>query len=143
MPGATTFWRWHFEDEELRAKVAEARANGIESKLDEAMAIAETPMLGEIVTYERDPEHQRDVEAGDELTASDGTPYAGMIVKVRREDMLGHRKLLIETIIKQAQMLKPKTYGPKLDLTSGGEKLGLAAEIEAARRRIANDGSAN
>jgi hypothetical protein len=34
-------------------------------------------------------------------------------------------------------MLKPKTYGPKLDLTSGGEKLALSSELEAARRRIA------
>jgi hypothetical protein len=58
-----------------------------------------------------------------------------MIVKIRKEDMLGHRKLVVETYIKAAQMLKPKTYGPKLDLTSGGEKLGLSAELEAARRR--------
>jgi hypothetical protein len=34
-------------------------------------------------------------------------------------------------------MLKPKTYGPKLDLTSGGEKIGLSAELEAARKRSA------
>jgi hypothetical protein len=50
--------------------------------------------------------------------------------------MLGHRKLLIDTIIKQAQMLKPKTYGPKLDLTSGGEKIALSTELEAARQRV-------
>ena len=33
--------------------------------------------------------------------------------------------------------MKPLTYGDKLDLTSGGEKLGLSAEIEASRRRAA------
>jgi hypothetical protein len=86
---------------------------------------------------ERDPEHQKDLDEGAEITSVDGSPYEGMVIKVRKEDMLGHRKLLIDTIIKQAQMLKPKTYGPKLDLTSGGEKIGLSAELEAARKRSA------
>lgn len=36
----------------------------------------------------------------------------------------------------RAAKLRPKVYGDKLDLTSGGEKLGLAAEIEAARKRV-------
>jgi hypothetical protein len=136
------FWNWYYdadaEDENgLVQKVARARQCGIEAKMDQAMHIAETPMMGEIVTVERDPEHQKDLDEGAEITSVDGSPYEGMIVKVRKEDMLGHRKLLIDTIIKQAQMLKPKTYGPKLDLTSGGEKIGLSAELEAARKRSA------
>jgi hypothetical protein len=32
----------------------------------------------------------------------------------------------------------PKVFGDKLDLTSGGEKIGLSAEVEAARRRQAD-----
>jgi len=35
--------------------------------------------------------------------------------------------------------MKPMTYGEKLDLTSGGEKLGLSIEIEASRRRAADE----
>ena len=31
-----------------------------------------------------------------------------------------------------------KDFGDKLDLTSGGEKIALSAEIEAARRRVAD-----
>jgi hypothetical protein len=32
-------------------------------------------------------------------------------------------------------MMKPKTYGPKLDLTSDGEKIGLTEAINAAKER--------
>lgn len=134
-----TFWRWHFDDEELRGKLADARANGVEAMLDKAIDVAETPQLGEIVTVERDPEHQKDLDEGAVIETKDGNPYEGMIVKVRKEDMLGHRKLVVDTYLKAAQMLKPKTYGPKLDLTSGGEKLGLSAEVEAARRRASKN----
>lgn len=118
------FWKWIWADEsgDLAEKVTQARANGIEARLDRALLIAETPMLGEIVT--------------EKPIVVDGKPLKGVCIReVRKEDMLGHRKLLVETEIKAAQMLKPKTYGPKLDLTSGGEKIGLSTEIEAARRR--------
>lgn len=145
MPDQATFWRWHFDDyADLRGKLASARENGVEARMEEAVKVARSPMMGEVVTVERDPEHQKDVDEGGVVTNLDCSPYNGMIVKVRKEDMLGHRKLLVETLIKSAQMLKPKTYGPKLDLTSGGEKIGLSAEVEAARRRAAggeNNGS--
>jgi hypothetical protein len=140
MPDQSTFWRWHFDDyADLRGKLASARENGVEARMEEAVKVARSPMMGEIVTVERDPEHQKDLDEGGEVSSLDGSPYDGMIVKVRKEDMLGHRKLLVDTLIKSAQMLKPKTYGPKLDLTSGGEKIGLSAEIEAARRRSAGN----
>lgn len=44
-------------------------------------------------------------------------------------------KLQIETRIRMAQMLKPKTYSPKLDVTSNGETIGAAAQLQAARMR--------
>jgi hypothetical protein len=140
MPDQATFWRWHLDDfDDLRGNLASARENGVEARMEEAVKVARKPMMGEIVTVERDPEAQKDIEEGAEPTnAATGEPYEGMIVKVRKEDMLGHRKLLVDTLIKSAQMLKPKTYGPKLDLTSAGEKIGLSAEIEASRRRAAD-----
>jgi hypothetical protein len=120
------FWNWYYEanaedDNGLVQKVARARQCGIEAKMDQAMNIAETPMIGVIQV-------DKHINVGGEAKA---------VTEYRHEDMLGHRKLLVDTIIKQAQMLKPKTYGPKLDLTSGGEKLGLSAELEAARKRSA------
>ena len=113
---AKTFWRWYFNDEALRQKVADARASGIEAKMDEAMDVAESPMVGEIVTVE-----------GEKRT-------------VKTEDMLGHRRLVVDTIHKQAQMLKPKTYGPKLDLTSDGKALGISDAMRAAEKRVSDQG---
>lgn len=107
-----TFWNWYYEaDAEdpdgLVQKVARARHCGIEAKMDEAMRVAETPMIGEVKV--------------DKMVNVGGV--ARPFTEVRHEDMLGHRKLVVDTIHKQAQMLKPKTYGARLDVTSGGEKL--------------------
>jgi len=113
MPAAATFWNWYYADETLMEKVARARENGVEAIMDETLAIADEQEIGETVT-----------EDGDKTT-------------IKREDMLGHRKLRIDTRHKYAQMIAPRKYGPKLDLTSGGEKIGLTAEIEGARRRAA------
>lgn len=115
------WWNWYHEadaaDENgLVQKVARARDCGVEAQMDKATCVAMTPMVGTITTVEEGGEN-------------------GTVTKTRTEDMLGHRKLVVDTLLRQAQMLKPKTYGPKLDLTSAGERLGLAAELEAARRR--------
>lgn len=119
MPSKSEFWRWHLSDEDLRGNLADARANGVEAMLDEAKAIAD------------DAEHDWVKKAGEE----DDEPEW----LFNKENVL-RSKLRVETRVKLAQMLKPRTYGPKLDLTSGGEKLGLSAEIEAARRRTAEEG---
>jgi hypothetical protein len=110
LPAAWTFWRWMLEDEsgELDAKLLRAREKGIEALLDETIDIADQATL--------------DTIRGEEGEERPNTEW------------LQRSKLRIETRIKLAQMMKPKTYGPKLDVTSGGEKLGLAEEIEQHRR---------
>lgn len=137
LPVQSTFWLWLFQDEteELSEKLVRAREFGVEALLDRAIATAETPMMGEEVTLERDPEEQKDRDEGAEITDRDGNPYDGMIVKVKKGDMIAHRRLLIETMFKAAQLLQPRKYGPKLDLTSGNKPIGVAAELEAARLR--------
>lgn len=45
------------------------------------------------------------------------------------------RRVRIYAREKAAAMLKPKKYGPKMDLTSNGETLGLAEDLAARRRR--------
>lgn len=102
LPSHSEFWRWHMEDEAIRDNLARARQNGVEALLDEALDIADNPMEGETVTC-----------------GPDGTT-------TKREDMLGHRKLQIETRIKRAQMMAPRKYGPKLDLEHSG---GLAVNV--------------
>jgi hypothetical protein len=100
VPDPRTFWAWMAADDgEIGQKVARAREAGVEYLLEEVRDIADTPQEGEIVT-----------ETPDGVT-------------VKREDMLGHRKLRIETRIKYAQMIAPRKYGPKMDLTTGGDRL--------------------
>ena len=140
MPSPRQFWTWHFGDDDLQQKLARARLNGVEAIMDEAKDIADTPLMGETVTFERDPEHQKDIDEGHKVTSLVGTPYEGMIVKARREDMLGHRKLQVETRFKYAQMIAPRKYGPKIDVTSDGKAISLSAEVEAARKRAEQGG---
>jgi hypothetical protein len=117
MPGHTTWWKWVFEDEKLSEKVVQARAHGVEAMLDECGEIADDGTNDFVKKPKKDE--------------GDPDEYAFDKEHVQRS------KLRVETRIKLAQMLKPKTYGPKLDLTSGGDKIALSAEVEAARRRAA------
>lgn len=115
LPNAATFWRWVLEDEtgELDEKLVRARERGIEALLDETIDIADDG---------RNDTYLKELPSGLEVEAVDS-------------DVIQRSKLRIETRIKLAQMLKPKTYGPKLDLTSGNKPIGIAAELEAARLR--------
>lgn len=111
MPSPSTFWRWHMDDEDIRDNLARARENGVERLMGECIDIADTPQEGVRTTTDEDGE-----------------------VKEVREDMLGHRKLRIETRFKYAQMIAPRKYGPKIDVTSGGEK--LQTEVDEATRAV-------
>lgn len=110
LPAPTTFWKWVLEDTsgELEQKVADARAKGIEAILDETLDIAD--------------EVQHDTIRDDNGTAR---PNSEWITRSR---------LRVDTRIKLAQMMKPKTYGDKLDLTSGGKPLRELNETERAMR---------
>lgn len=131
LPSSSTFWRWHMDDVDIRDNLARARLNGVEALLEEAMEIADTPKTGLIVTSKQDKD-------GNEIE------------ETRREDMLGHRKLQVETRVKRAQMINPRKYGPRLDLTSDGERVVMDDVSRAARfasimagiekRREAEDG---
>ena len=121
MPAASQFWRWHFESEDLQEKVARARLGGVEAIMDETIEIADDGTNDWV-----------------ERTRDDGSTYDAFSAEhVQRS------KLRVDTRYKYAQMIAPRKYGPKLDLTSGGEKLGLAAELDAARRRAAEGVSGN
>lgn len=114
LPNPATFWKWVLEDEtgELDNKLADARARGIEAILDETLDIADNTTNDTIRS-----------EAG---------------VDQPNTEWITRSRLRIDTRVKLAQMMKPKKYGPKLDLTSGGERLNLSAEIEASRKRVAD-----
>lgn len=100
MPAARTFWNWHYSDQTLMQKVAHAREAGVEALMDQTVDIADTHEKGVVRTIK-----------------PDGT------IEEREEDMLGHRKLRIDARHKYAQMIAPRKYGAKLDITSGGERV--------------------
>jgi len=110
MPSSGTFWTWVSRNPDLQSELARARELGIEARLTKAQHIAD---LGEVV------------------------PLDGLSGVALERAMLARdpkvMKLRIDAEIKFAQMLKPKTYGPKLDLTTDGQALNKPAPDAADR----------
>lgn len=92
MPKPSTFYDWLEADEALSGRFARAREFGADAIAVEALRIADTPVEGE----------RRKV-------TDDG-------VEVTTEDMLGHRKLQVETRLKLLSKWDPKRYGDRLEL---------------------------
>lgn len=110
----STVHRWTYKDADFAQAYAHARIAGAESKVDEAEYIARHQQVGETVTEE--------VDADGNVTMR----------KVVREDMLGHRKNLSETLLKTAACFAPKRFGSKVSLDHSGtvslESLILASQ---------------
>lgn len=110
MPDRSTWWDWIRQDDELAAELARARDAGIEAIIEDAQAIAD----------------------GDDIQPLDGLSGTALAVAMARSDPKRAR-LRYDARIKRAQMLKPKTYGPKLDLTTDGNALNKPAPDAADR----------
>lgn len=96
MPAVRTVNTWMNENAEFSASIARARLDGFDMIAADCLKIADTQKCGKIV--KRGP---------------DGTTTT-------TEDMLGHRKLQIETRLKLLAKWDPKRYGEKLDLAHSG-----------------------
>ena len=99
MPDWRTIYDWMYRDDKevasgrgvgLSAAIARAREIGYDKMAEECLELADTPKWG-----------TKQVESQD-----------GVIVT--REDMLGHRKLQIETRLKLLAKWNPKKYGERL-----------------------------
>lgn len=99
MPSRTALYSWLDKDKEYQERFARAQEMGDDVLFEETIDIARTPMVGE--TEEIGPNG----------------------ITIKRGDMLGHRKLLIETIDKVLARRNPRKYGTKLDVTSDGRPL--------------------
>ncbi len=97
MPSSRTIYDWKFEDKTFAAGFARARELGALAWVEEGIHTAQTLEMGQVVTY-----------------SSDG-------MTLRREDMLGHRKLKSDTYFKAAAMVCPSKFGAKVALTGGSE----------------------
>jgi hypothetical protein len=112
MPAWRTIYDWIEKDEDFAARIAHARDLGFDAIAEEALAISDTPVIGE--------ETEDD---GDKL-------------KVKRGDMLGHRKLQIETRLKLLAKWCPKKYGERtaMELTGANGGPVQMNDTEAAAK---------
>lgn len=94
-PAWRTVYDWMKKDPDLTAAIAHARDMGYDSMAEECLAIADTPLLGEEVSESEDDQGVKRVT-------------------IKKVDMLGHRKLQIETRLKLLAKFNPKKYGDKV-----------------------------
>lgn len=124
MPSDETVRNWADADKQFSSDIARARELGWDHLANECETIANTPHMGERVEIEYD-------KKGKEISR-----------KVHREDMLGHRKLQIDTRLKLLAKWDPKRYGEKIQQEFSGEVgvRGLGARmLERARARKKDD----
>lgn len=93
-PAWQTVYDWLSAHEDFSGRFARARDMGADAIAEEAMEIADTPLEG----------------VRTEIGGKDGP-------KEVREDMLGHRRLQVETRLKLLAKWHPKKYGDKTELT--------------------------
>ena len=105
MPAWRTVYDWCDDHPLFSARLAQARDLGFDALAEEALEIADTPVMG-----------HKQVMGDDKTTTT-------------VEDMLGHRKLQIETRLKLLACWNPKKYGNKVAL--GGDA-GNPIQIEAS-----------
>lgn len=114
MPAWRTVYAWMEARPDFSARIAHARELGEEAIAQEALLIADTPLMGERSKVGKDG------------------------VEVWSEDMLGHRKLQIETRLKLLAKWNPKKWGEKVTQThEGGDKplqVESINELDIARR---------
>lgn len=121
MPDASTVRDWINEDDAISRDIARARELGYDAIADECLVIANTPVLG--VEEKVTPAVKN--QQGDVVVPES--------IEVKRGDMLGHRKLQIETRLKLLAKWDPKRYGDKQQVEHSGT-IDTAGAIIAARK---------
>lgn len=108
MPAWRTVYDWMYRDDALgeegvglSAAIARAREIGYDAMAEECLIIADTPKIGIKKVFSSGSDEDEDS------------------MTVTEEDMLGHRKLQIETRLKLLAKFNPKKYGDKVQV--GGD----------------------
>jgi predicted DNA-binding transcriptional regulator AlpA len=109
-PSYATIYRWIDEDKQFARHFAHAREMGHDVIAEEALQIADNMHMGRKVVT-----HSGGDEGDDAMT-------------VTEEDMLGHRKLQIETRLKLLAKWNPKKYGDATTIR-GDDTAPLVAEV--------------
>ena len=114
MPQRQTVYDWLERIDGLSVQFARAREAGCDAMAEEALMIANTPILGRKKVY------------------SSGADDGEDSMTVTEDDMLGHRKLQIETRLKLLAVWDPKRYGNKVQLGGDAENpIKVEAQVEA------------
>lgn len=111
-PSTSTFFKWLEEDSSMNSRYGKATSIRTEMLFEEMMHIAFTPEEGE--TVEMSQKGEKGVKE----------------MKKTKGDMLGHRRLKVDTIKWALSKLEPKKYGAKLDVTSDGQQIMSSEERE-------------
>ena len=109
MPGLSTVYDWMEANAEFSGRIARARIAGYDIIAQDAMRIADTPVEGKRVKV------------------TDGR------VEEWTEDMLGHRKLQVETRLKLLAKWDPKRYGERVAMEHTGAGGGPIATLDASK----------
>jgi len=110
-PSFKTVYNWRDQDAEFSTRFARARLDGADVIAQEALDIADTPMEGM---------RRKVTDAGEEIMY---------------EDMLGHRRLQVETRLKLLAKWFPQQYGDKLDMNLNGN-LGIDMTVAEKAQSI-------
>lgn len=117
MPAVRTVSDWRKAHPAFDVAFLQARDDGFDALAADCLRIANTPLEGEETKLDAD----------------------GNVVEVKRSDMLGHRKLQIETRFKLLAKWDPRRYGDKMTLSGDPEHplSGLSdAEIDARLKAL-------
>lgn len=95
---------WRLQDEGIRGQFDDARDLGYDAIAHDTLHIADTPQLGVIEKLE--------------LQKAKNGRMVMVVTERRNEDMLGHRKLQIETRLKLLAKWDPRRYGDKVQLAN-------------------------
>ena len=114
IPERRTVYDWLERIDGLSAQFARAREAGCDAMAEEALIIANTPLTGQKKVFSSGSEEGQDY------------------MTVTEEDMLGHRKLQIETRLKLLACWNPKKYGTKVQMGGDpGNPIKIEAQVEA------------
>lgn len=101
MPDRKTIWRWQKADPSLAPRLAHARVEGSHFRIERAALVA------------------NDASEDLKIEMTDSGPRV-----VINGFVLQRAKLIADIELRVAALLNPARYGTKIDVTSGGEKIG-------------------
>ena len=124
-PTPAAILTWVREDPDGIGKgYVRARELGYKLLADEIIAISEQTHTWTHV-HEVDPD-------GNPLYDEAGNPRLKKVLIPLSPDVIAHNRLRIDTLKWTLSKMLPKVYGDKLDLTSGGEKIGITISSDDA-----------